>query len=412
MDINIKIDSASLYPNTEPANRYLPVKLSSTSFGVIGDCIAFLANNADGQFTDITENEQSVLFIVLWSQPFYDEIKQDVLNIDYWSVNQQFQLLDGTVDGISRKIYLDIRAYHKVQAANNNQNRPKKQHIRTIHQFDSFKILYPYIAYVSDNFNSVFRATPIFASENGFRIKNQAILANVSGELLEFYSYNNKCALKGYNDYYDRYEVTNMLGTEYLIYSKTGFNLLRQLYYDTHEYATKEILSEKVVGAITILETPAFETKINSITIFLTTEPINVERATNIDMLCSVSDDNPIKYLRNPKIKTLTFAALHSILKKIDFSVETDSKISYNLLGGWQDFMKDCEMKGKLSDFSSFFSMDKTKAKKQYESMLYDIRHNKDAFSKLEMFIDAHFTSMDSESRRLCALIFPKYKDK
>ena len=49
----------------EQANRYLPVRLSTTLFDGIGECIAIVANRADGMTTEITENKNSEVFITL-----------------------------------------------------------------------------------------------------------------------------------------------------------------------------------------------------------------------------------------------------------------------------------------------------------------------------------------------------------
>lgn len=43
----------------EQANRYPPVRLSTTHFDGIGECIAIVANRADGMTTEITENKNS-----------------------------------------------------------------------------------------------------------------------------------------------------------------------------------------------------------------------------------------------------------------------------------------------------------------------------------------------------------------
>lgn len=405
IDIDIKhnaLDSARF--DIGLSSRYLPIELTATSFGGIGECIAFLANDADGQFTNISVDKDSVLFIILWNQNTYDEIKKDVLKMDYWVPFYNFHRVSGEVNGITRTIYLDSRAYRKIV-------RPQTQpHIRTISKFSSYDVLFPYIAYVSEDFKPIFSASPIFKSSEGFDLKNNSISAKVDPELLKYYSYKNDCDLKSFNKYYDRYVVTNMLGMQYLIYSEEGFSLLRQYFYDTSDHATKEILSDKVVGAITILQTPAFERKINAITIFLTKEPIKVERASNVDMKSTTYEGYPIKPLQSQSTKVLTLSIIHSILKKYNYQVDSKLMINYDILGGWNDFFLDCEKKGILSDFSSFFLMDKTQAKKRYESMLYDLRHKKDEYERFESYINSNFDTMNAADRELCAFLFPKFK--
>ena len=386
--------------------RYLPIKLSATSFGDIGECVTFLANDATGTYTDISINDGSVLFIVMWNQLLYDEIKDDIINMDYWSPVNNFHRITGEVDGVKRTVFLDSRAFKKIV------NPPKKSntHFRTINQFQKYDVLFPCIVYVSEGYKSVFNATPIFASSDGFEIKNSSISANVEYELLQYYSYKNDLALKSYTKYYDRYKVTNMLGTQYIIYSEKGFNLLRQYFYDTSEYATHAILGDKVVGAITILEQPAFENTINAITIFLTTEPLKFERCINIDMALSTYEDFPLKTLKPQSTKVLTLAIIHAIIKKYNFQ-PNNRTVNYSLLGGWNDFLEDCSAKGLLADFTSFFSMDKTKAKKAYDNFCYDVTNKQDVFEDLESFIESNFETMEPEDKALCAFLFPKYKD-
>lgn len=253
-------------------------------------------------------------------------------------------------------------------------------------------------------------STPIFASTNGLSIQNDEIAEKVEPNLLQYYQYMNKCALKGYNRFYDRYEPTNMLGTQYLTYSKEGFELIRQLYYDTYDEATTEILSDKVVGAITVLETPAFENKVNSITLFLTTEKLDIERAYNVDMATTLCDNHPMKFLKPQKTKVISLACLHHILKKYDFQLN-NHEVNYSDLGGWKDFMSECERNGTISDFSKIMSSPKTRAKQSIKSLGYELRHNMKSFNTLENFIDNKFPSMDSLDKAICALILPKYKD-
>lgn len=409
MDINLDInhnahDNARF--NIGLSSRYLPVQLSATSFGKIGDCVAFLANNADSQSTNIIVDDDSVLFIILWDQFLFDEIKKCVLKMDYWFPNYNFHRITGEVDGVKRTVYLDSRAFNKI--VNPPQNSATR--IRTISQFKDYDVLYPCVVFVSEDFRSVFNATPIFQTPNGFEIKNNSISAKVGYELLQYHQYKNNLACKSYTRYYDRYKVTNMLGTQYIIYSEEGFKLLRQYFFDTSDYATSEILSDKVVGAITILENPAFEDKINSITVFLTTEPIKLERCINIDMESSSFEDYPIKSLKPQATKVLTLAIIHAIVKKYNYQPE-NRLIDYELLGGWNDFLQHCADNGLLSDISSFMSMDKTVAKRAYEALLYDFRKQPESLERFIRFIESNFDSMPQEDKALCAFLIPKFKD-
>lgn len=119
------------------ASRYLPVKLCSTSFASIGECVAFLANSADGQFTNIGIDTDSVLFIVKWSQYLYDSIQKNIFNMEYWSPCYNFHRVSGVVDGFKRTIYLDSRSFRKIVPPTKNSH----PHTRTINQFNSYEVL-------------------------------------------------------------------------------------------------------------------------------------------------------------------------------------------------------------------------------------------------------------------------------
>lgn len=409
MDISFRNDSPSSNYNYGLADRYLPIRLTTTEFRTLGNCMAFLANNADGSFTDIIENEKSDLFIISYNLNLYEEIKSDILNMDFWEPSLNFQLMEGEVDGTKRKIYLDIRLFNKLHLP------PKKPipHTKTITQFYGYKSLYPFIAYVSEDFNSIFTTNPMFESQDGFHIENNSIYANIEDDsLFQYNTYCSPCVLKGHTLFYDRYEITNIAKRELIIYSKEGYELIRNFFYDTSDYASKIFLTDKVVGAITILDWPPFENKVVSMTIFLMTELFLAERATNIDMETNFFENHPIKFLKYQKTKVLTLAAIYYILKRNNFQLKQDNIINYENLGGWEDFFKECEEKGIFSDFSIFFSMDKTRAKKTLESVFYQIRTNEADFKIFENFIKSHFENMDTFDQEVCSFILPDLKNK
>lgn len=89
------------------ANKYLPVRLSTTFFYGFGDCIAIVANRAEGMLVDFTENNKSEIFISLMNNQLYDNIKAKVLNMDFWFPPAHYYTCDGIADGQQRKIHLD-----------------------------------------------------------------------------------------------------------------------------------------------------------------------------------------------------------------------------------------------------------------------------------------------------------------
>ena len=81
--MQININDMTIDWQFQKANKYLPVRLSTTHFDGIGECIAFVANRADGMTCDITENQHSEIFLTLMDSSLYEELKRDVLNMDY-----------------------------------------------------------------------------------------------------------------------------------------------------------------------------------------------------------------------------------------------------------------------------------------------------------------------------------------
>lgn len=407
MEINININSGSKYSNLEIASRYLPVRLMKTQFNKIGDCIAFLANNADDQYTRIIENQDSVLFVILYNQDLYDEIQNAILKMDFWEPNYTFQLLEGEVDGVLRKIYLDIRAYHAI-TEHNTEYFNRHRHIKTIELFSSYSKLYPYIVYAGGDFKSIFSSCPIFKSEAGFKIKDGAISANMDYEYIMPDNCYNKCILKGYNQFYDRYETDNMAGVEYLIYTQKGFEILRDYFYDTSHFANKTIFDTSITGAITIVD--YFLEKTKSITLFFSTKPILAKRAENIDFIASTFDNHPIKTLHYQRTSVFALAAIHYILKKFQYQSSKGNYINYDLLGGWEDSMMNTNSPELSSNSVSLERSLKSKSLGAYISLLSDLRYEKEEFIKFENFIDEQFDLMTTEDKDICTFIFPKYK--
>ena len=63
--MQINVSTSNVDWEFEQANRYLPVRLSTTYFDGFGECIVIVANRADGMTTEITENKNSEVFITL-----------------------------------------------------------------------------------------------------------------------------------------------------------------------------------------------------------------------------------------------------------------------------------------------------------------------------------------------------------
>lgn len=109
--MQININDMTIDWQFQKANKYLPVRLSTTYFDGIGECIAFAANRADGMTTDIGENQRSEIFLTLMNARLYEEIKRDVLNMDYWIPRDHYNTVTGLADGQVRKIHLDGRYF-------------------------------------------------------------------------------------------------------------------------------------------------------------------------------------------------------------------------------------------------------------------------------------------------------------
>lgn len=105
--MQINVNDMTIDYEFEKASRYLPVRLSTTFFDGIGECICVVANRADGRFTDIVEDLKSEVFIALFNPLLYDEIKNCVLNMNYWEPNTHYNTVNGIADGVQRKIHLE-----------------------------------------------------------------------------------------------------------------------------------------------------------------------------------------------------------------------------------------------------------------------------------------------------------------
>lgn len=55
--MQININNMAIDWQFKKAKKYLPVRLSTTYFDGIGECIAFAANRVDGNVCDIIENQ-------------------------------------------------------------------------------------------------------------------------------------------------------------------------------------------------------------------------------------------------------------------------------------------------------------------------------------------------------------------
>lgn len=109
--MQININNMTIDWQFQKASQYLPVRLSTAYFDGIGECIAFAANRADGKTCDIIENDNSEIFLTLMDPSLYEELKRDVLNMDYWSPRNHYNTVTGLADGKVRKIHLDGRYF-------------------------------------------------------------------------------------------------------------------------------------------------------------------------------------------------------------------------------------------------------------------------------------------------------------
>lgn len=110
MKINIKTNQYD--GRFEIAKKYLPVRLSTTTFVDYGECVVIVANRVEGVSFDFVENANSEVFITLMNKRIYDNIKARVLGMDYWIPQELYSTFDGFADGIPRKIHLDESVFY------------------------------------------------------------------------------------------------------------------------------------------------------------------------------------------------------------------------------------------------------------------------------------------------------------
>ena len=109
--MQININNMTIDWQFQKASKYLPVRLSTTFFFFFLECIAFAANRAYGMTCDIIEHDNSEIFLTLMDSSLYEELKRDVLNMDYWSPRNHYNTVTGLADGKVRKIHLDGRYF-------------------------------------------------------------------------------------------------------------------------------------------------------------------------------------------------------------------------------------------------------------------------------------------------------------
>ena len=95
----------------EKASKYLPIRLSTTFFDDIGECICIVANREDNRMADIVENKDSEVFITPMNSALYNDIKNRVLNMEFWTPNKWYNTIVGLADGVERKIHLDCDVF-------------------------------------------------------------------------------------------------------------------------------------------------------------------------------------------------------------------------------------------------------------------------------------------------------------
>ena len=105
--MQININNMTIDWEFKKASRYLPVRLSTTYFDGIGECICIVANRADGMTSEIIENHNSEVFLTINNPSLYNTVKSAVLNMDFWAPNTHYNTVTGFADGIVRKIHLD-----------------------------------------------------------------------------------------------------------------------------------------------------------------------------------------------------------------------------------------------------------------------------------------------------------------
>ena len=108
MQINVNGHNGIYY---EKAERYLPVRLTTTYFEDIGECVCIVANREDNRMANIVEDKNSEVFITPMDTSLYDDIKHRVLNMEFWTPNKWYNTAIGLADGVERKIHLDCDVF-------------------------------------------------------------------------------------------------------------------------------------------------------------------------------------------------------------------------------------------------------------------------------------------------------------
>ena len=120
MTINIKSSPISEF---EIADRYVPIRISTTSFAETGNCIVIVANKEDGMFTQIIENSETELFITKYTDSLWSEMRDMMYSsqYQYWSPDSEYDTYEGLSDGQKRIIHLDRYTFRNKSSACNKE---------------------------------------------------------------------------------------------------------------------------------------------------------------------------------------------------------------------------------------------------------------------------------------------------
>lgn len=116
MQINIK---SSPLTDFDIADRYLPIRVTTTTFAETGNCIVIIANRADGMSSQIIENSESELFITKYSEVLFSEMRSIMHSSQYqfWSPDYGYDTYEGLADGQRRIIHLNRSTFKQNKRA-------------------------------------------------------------------------------------------------------------------------------------------------------------------------------------------------------------------------------------------------------------------------------------------------------
>ena len=277
-----------------------------------------------------------------------------------------------------------------------------------LEEYDHDEPLFPYPVLLNSKYQSILNNSFVFGSKLGFYLKNDCIICNIPDSLSERSDgLTTKLKLIGCNRYYYTYKSASKNGEYYLIYSKLGFEKLRRYVYEASSLVGDEVYDESVVGAMTIFCRYFSGKKDDAcISLFMTKKCFLVERAWNIEEIGQ--ETLTIDALKNPLTRGFSMALTHDLMKQTGYTISPEKKVDFSQLGGWKSWCENWCEKNPSMDYGDVYKTEKSRIRKLYEHVFYEIRTVKDQSVRFLQFIKENYNTFSDDLKDECKYLLPE----